>query len=91
MTRQFPHAFTTLPPTDMEKVRGFTSPTMSGLLSDNAPLSDQLRTASQQLRGMLDGGELDALASDTRVAFVALAIFLHGAAARTSITTEERL
>ena len=39
---------TSLPPTDMSKVRGFTSPTMSGLLSDNAPLSDQLRTASQQ-------------------------------------------
>ena len=71
-----------LPGHDQSKVRGFTSPTLSGLLSNNAPLPDQLRTASEQLRGMLMTGELDALPEDTKLVFVALAMFLNGAAAR---------
>jgi hypothetical protein len=76
------HEYATLPGHDPSKVRGYTAPTLCGLLSDAKPLPDQLRTASEQLRGMLDAGELDALAPDTRVVFVALAMFLHGAAAR---------
>jgi hypothetical protein len=71
-----------LPGHDQSKVRGFTSPTLSGLLSNNAPLPDQLRTASEQLRGMLMAGELDALSEDTRLVFVALAMLLNGAAVR---------
>jgi hypothetical protein len=82
MNRASPHSFTTLPGHDPSKVRPITCPHLSALLSDDAPLVTQLRTASQQLRGMLDAGELDALPSDTRMQIVGLSIFLAGAAAR---------
>jgi hypothetical protein len=59
-----------------------SSRTLCGLLSNNAPLPDQLRTASEQLRGMLMAGELDALPEDTKLVFGAMAMFLNGAAAR---------
>ena len=76
------HTFATLDDPDPTKLRGYTAPTLCGLLSDNKPLPDQLRTASAQLRGMLMGGELEALPESTRIVFVALAMFLNGAAAR---------
>jgi hypothetical protein len=79
---QFPHRYTTLPGHDPSKVRQITCPALSALLAEKAPLVTQLSLASQQLRGMLDAGELDALPSDTRMQIVGLSIFLAGAAAR---------
>lgn len=65
MTRQFPHAFTTLPGHDPSKVR-----TAADFLAlpDNPDDHPDIRATrmAEQLAGMLAAGELDALPDDTR-------------------------
>ena len=57
-------------------------PISCAMLSDDAPLSEQLRTMAEQLAGMMQSGEFDALSVDTRFQITTLRMGLAVAAVR---------